>query len=85
MGCARCYELPHGNGGKRRAASPCPLSRRELEVLRRLAEGKVYKQFAHDLDLSASTVRSHLHNVYGKLGAMHRAQAVLIATDRGWI
>jgi DNA-binding NarL/FixJ family response regulator len=26
-----------------------------------------------------------LHNVYGKLGAMDRAQAVLIATERGWI
>jgi DNA-binding NarL/FixJ family response regulator len=30
-------------------------------------------------------VRTHLHNVYGKLGAMDRAQAVLMATDRGWI
>ena len=35
--------------------------------------------------LSASTVRSHLHNVYRKLGAIDRAQAVLIARDRGWI
>jgi putative nucleotidyltransferase with HDIG domain len=79
------YELPQGNGGKRRSSGPCPLSARELDVLRRLAEGKVYKQIAQDLDLSASTVRSHLHNVYGKLGALDRAQAVLIATDRGWI
>ena len=38
-----------------------------------------------ELDLSTSTVRTHLHNVYGKLGAMDRAQAVLIATERGWI
>ena len=36
-----------------------------------------------ELDLSASTVRSHLHNVYGKLGALDRAQAVLMATDTG--
>ena len=79
------YELPRGNGGKRRAAGPCPLSGRELDVLRRLAEGKVYKQIAAELDLSASTVRSHLHNVYGKLGALDRAQAVLMATDQGWI
>ena len=60
-------------------------SRRELDVLRRLAEGKVYKQIAVELDLSASTVRSHLHNVYGKLGALDRAQAVLMATEQGWI
>ena len=78
------YELPQGKGA-RRATSPCPLSGRELDVLRRLAEGKVYKQIAAELDLSASTVRSHLHNVYGKLGALDRAQAVLIATEQGWI
>ena len=32
-----------------------------------------------------STVRTHLHNIYGKLGAVDRAQAVLIATERGWL
>ena len=79
------YELPQANGHRRRASGPCPLSARELEVLRRLAEGKVYKQIAQELDLSASTVRSHLHNVYGKLGALDRAQAVLMATEQGWI
>src|SRR4051794_1569467 len=35
------------------------------------------KQIAHELDLSTSTVRTHLHNIYGKLGAVDRAQAVL--------
>jgi putative nucleotidyltransferase with HDIG domain len=79
------FELPQGKGARRRATGPCPLSRRELDVLRRLAEGKVYKQIAQELELSASTVRSHLHNVYGKLGALDRAQAVLMATEQGWI
>jgi putative nucleotidyltransferase with HDIG domain len=79
------YELPQGLGSRRRASGPCPLSSRELDVLRRLAEGKVYKQIAQELELSASTVRSHLHNVYGKLGALDRAQAVLMATEQGWI
>jgi putative nucleotidyltransferase with HDIG domain len=79
------YELPQGKAGRRRATGPCPLSSRELDVLRRLAEGKVYKQIAQELELSASTVRSHLHNVYGKLGALDRAQAVLMATEQGWI
>jgi DNA-binding NarL/FixJ family response regulator len=54
-------------------------------VLKRLAEGKVYKQIAHDLELSTSTVRTHLHNTYAKVGAVDRAQAVLIATEHGWI
>jgi putative nucleotidyltransferase with HDIG domain len=80
------YELPLPvAGGRPRQIDPCPMSAREVEVLRRLARGMVYKQIAGELGLSTSTVRTHLHNVYGKLGAMDRAQAVLIATERGWI
>ena len=79
------YELPNSSNQRQRHVDPCPLSTRELGVLQRLAEGKVYKQIAHDLMLSTSTVRTHLHNIYGKLGAVDRAQAVLIATERGWL
>jgi HD-like signal output (HDOD) protein/DNA-binding CsgD family transcriptional regulator len=79
------YELPKPPREAARVTEPCPLSNRELEVLRRLAEGKVYKQIAEDLQLSVSTVRTHLHNVYGKIGAVDRAQAVLTARDCGWI
>jgi putative nucleotidyltransferase with HDIG domain len=80
------YEFPYvGNGNGRRHVDPCPLSKRELDVLRKLAEGKVYKQIAGELGLSTSTVRTHLHNTYAKLGAADRAQAVLTATARGWI
>ena len=80
------YELPLPASGERpRQVEPCPMSTREVDVLRRLARGMVYKQIAAELGLSTSTIRTHLHNVYGKLGAMDRAQAVLIATERGWI
>jgi putative nucleotidyltransferase with HDIG domain len=79
------YELPTAASQRQRHIDPCPLSGRELGVLQRLAEGKVYKQIAHELTLSTSTVRTHLHNIYGKLGAVDRAQAVLIATERGWL
>jgi putative nucleotidyltransferase with HDIG domain len=80
------YELPGAAADQRqRHVDPSPLSARELGVLQRLAEGKVYKQIAHELTLSTSTVRTHLHNIYGKLGAVDRAQAVLIATERGWL
>jgi putative nucleotidyltransferase with HDIG domain len=79
------YELPGSAPQRQRHVDPCPLSARELGVLQRLAEGKVYKQIAHELTLSTSTVRTHLHNIYGKLGAVDRAQAVLIATERGWL
>ncbi|MGI8729883.1 MAG: HDOD domain-containing protein [Solirubrobacteraceae bacterium] len=79
------YDLPHSSSGRPRQIDPCPLSGRERDVLKRLADGKVYKQIAVELSLSTSTVRTHLHNVYGKLGAVDRAQAVLIATERGWL
>jgi len=80
------YDLPLPSVSDRpRQIDPCPMSGREVEVLRRLARGMVYKQIAGELGLSTSTVRTHLHNVYRKLGAMDRAQAVLIATERGWI
>jgi putative nucleotidyltransferase with HDIG domain len=79
------YELPYGAASGRRRAEPCPLSAREVQILKKLAEGKVYKQIAADLTLSTSTVRTHLHNIYGKMGAVDRAQAVLAATEKGWL
>jgi DNA-binding NarL/FixJ family response regulator len=82
---ALLFEFPHSHTPSRRPPEPCQLSARELDALRGLAQGKVYKQIADDLSLSASTVRTHLHNVYRKLGAIDRAQAVLIARDSGWI
>jgi len=79
------YELPYPRQDAPRVSEPCPLSNRELDVLRLLAEGKVYKQIAGEMQLSVSTIRTHLHNVYGKIGAVDRAQAVLTSRDRGWI
>ena len=79
------YELPYPRERDSRTSEPCPLSSRELDVLRHLSEGMVYKQIAGEMQLSVSTIRTHLHNVYGKIGAVDRAQAVLAARDRGWI
>src|SRR3954451_1459805 len=79
------YELPLPTQDATRISEPCPHSSRELDVLRHLSEGMVYKQIASEMHLSVSTIRTHLHNVYGKIGAVDRAQAVLMARDRGWI
>lgn len=78
------YELPYPVRAGRRP-EPCPLSLRELTVLRKLSEGKVYKQIASDEGIATSTVRNYLHSAYSKLGVVDRAQAVLMAVDRGWI
>jgi putative nucleotidyltransferase with HDIG domain len=80
------YELPMSAGPERkRAVTPSPLSPRETDVLRQLAEGHVYEDIAKNLHLSTSTVRTHLHNIYGKLGVKDRAQAVLTAAENGWL
>jgi DNA-binding NarL/FixJ family response regulator len=79
------FELPGGGAAKRRSVEPCPLTDKELQALRGLAAGKVYKEIAVDLGIATSTVRSHLHKTYKKVGATDRAQAVLLATERGWL
>lgn len=78
------FDLPH-SGSQRRRAQPSPLSKRETEALRLLAAGKLYKEIASALDVSTSTIRSHLHSSYSKLNVEDRAQAVLRATEMGWI
>jgi putative nucleotidyltransferase with HDIG domain len=79
------FDLPRPSGSQRRRAEPSPLSSRETEVLRSLAKGKVYKLIGLELDIAASTVRSHLQNTYRKLEVGNRAQAVLRATEMGWL
>lgn len=66
-------------------APPNPLTAREREVVKLLAEGKTYKQVATAMSLSQSTVRNHLHNVYRKLDVVDRAQAVIASRENGWI
>jgi putative nucleotidyltransferase with HDIG domain len=79
------FDLPHSDGSRRQRAEPSPLSIRETDVLRLLAKGKACRLIAAELDVATSTVRSHLHKAYAKLGVADRAQAVLRATAMGWI
>ncbi|MGO9319719.1 MAG: LuxR C-terminal-related transcriptional regulator [Solirubrobacteraceae bacterium] len=81
----RLMHEPPGSSQRQSHVDPSPLTRRELAVLQQLAKGSVYSQIAQDLALAVSTVRTHLHNIYGKLGVADRAQAVLIAHQRGWL
>jgi DNA-binding NarL/FixJ family response regulator len=78
-------DLPYNQTSRRRGLDPCPLTPSELAVVRLLGEGMVYKQIAQELDRSLSTIRTHLHNAYKKLGVYDRAQAVLMASRQGWL
>ena len=82
---ALMFDMSRTGDATPRAIEPSPLSRAQTAVLRGLAEGKIYKEIAADMGLSASTVRTHCHNVYRKLGVADRSQAVLHATARGWL
>ena len=66
-------------------ATDDPLSERELEVLRKVALGSSNKIIAAELNVSESTIKSHLKNILSKLGANDRTHAVTIATRRGFI
>lgn len=58
-----------------------PLSERELEVLGLLASGKTNSEVARDLFVSVGTVKSHTGNIYRKLDARNRAEAVARARE----
>jgi LuxR family maltose regulon positive regulatory protein len=62
-----------------------PLTERELEVLRLIAEGLSNQEIAQQLFLSLSTVKWHTHNIYGKLGVHNRTQAVAKARALGML
>ena len=61
------------------------LTARELEVLRRLAEGVRPADIATDLVLSPKTVSNHIQRILGKLGVHSQAQAVALAYELGLV
>ncbi len=60
-----------------------PLSQRELEVLELVAAGTTNRESAAKLFISEATVKTHLLNIYNKLGVGDRAAAVAEAFNRG--
>lgn len=62
-----------------------PLSPREMEILRMVATGASNREIADLLVIAEGTVKNHLTNILGKLGAKDRMQAVLRAKEYGLI
>jgi DNA-binding CsgD family transcriptional regulator len=59
------------------------LTRREFDVLHRVALGESNREIADSLFISVSTVKRHLTTIFGKLGASSRHEAVLLARSLG--
>jgi DNA-binding NarL/FixJ family response regulator len=60
-------------------------SKRELEVLKLVADGLFNHEIAAHLFVSEETIKTHMHHLLGKLGARSRAHAIAIAMRRGLI
>ena len=68
-----------------RPAARAALTRREVEVLEGMSQGRSNAQIALDLFLAEDTVKSHARRLFRKLEAADRAQAVAIGLRRGLI
>ena len=66
-------------------AADDPLSAREIEILKLVADGKANKMIAWDLSISEETVKAHLKSIFGKLEVGDRTHAVTAALRRGVI
>ncbi|WP_255355366.1 MULTISPECIES: DNA-binding response regulator [unclassified Amycolatopsis] len=63
----------------------CPLTTREIEILRVTARGRTVADIAAELFLSPGTVRNYLAAIVTKLNARNRVHAIRIATDAEWL
>ena len=61
------------------------LTRREIEVLQAVAQGKSNREVGEALFISPHTVQVHVRNIFGKLGVNSRTEAVAYAVRQGWI
>ncbi len=69
----------------RRAPSGEQLTERELEILQLMAKGAANKEISAQLSISESTVKTHISNIFQKLGVNDRTEAVTEALRRGII
>jgi DNA-binding NarL/FixJ family response regulator len=67
------------------AALPEPLTEREIDVLRCIAQGLSNREIAGDLVITEGTVKNHVSNLIAKLGVRDRTQALLKAKELGII
>ena len=65
--------------------NPEPLTERETDVLRLLAQGQSNKEIAHNLSVSEKTVKSHVSSILRKLDVPSRTQAALYAVRQGLV
>jgi DNA-binding NarL/FixJ family response regulator len=71
--------------GQQAQPHPAGLTKREVEVLRLVAEGLSDARIAEELVISPRTVNAHITSIYSKLGVKSRATATHLAIDEGLV
>jgi Response regulator containing a CheY-like receiver domain and an HTH DNA-binding domain len=61
------------------------LTTREVKIVQQLCAGATNKEIASELYLSEGTVKNYVSLIYAKLGARHRAEAIRLARERGYL
>lgn len=62
-----------------------PLTEREREIMKLVAEGKTAKEISAQLFLSSGTVRNYISEVINKLNVKNRIEAISVAQEKGWL
>ncbi len=77
--------IPVASTGDTAAAQPNPLTERETEVLHLMAEGRRNREIAERLVVSEATVKTHVNNIFSKLGCRDRVEVIVLAMRRGLV
>ncbi|MBV8433981.1 MAG: response regulator transcription factor, partial [Candidatus Eremiobacteraeota bacterium] len=67
------------------ALAQSPLTPRETEILRLIADGKANNEIAESLHIGLGTVKGHIRDILEKLSAADRTQAAVTALRKGYI
>lgn len=62
-----------------------PLTDRERDIMKLVAEGKTAKEISAELYLSSGTVRNYISEVINKLNVKNRIEAIAVAQEKGWL
>ncbi|MGH8594760.1 MAG: LuxR C-terminal-related transcriptional regulator [Gammaproteobacteria bacterium] len=74
--------IRQGDATRNRAEA---LTRRQIEVVQRVAQGLNNQAIAQSLSIGEGTVKVHLHRIYGKLKVRNRVELLLYAREKGWV
>ena len=60
-----------------------PLTKRERQIVARVARGRTNREIAQELNIGEQTVKNHLSGIFEKLGVRNRLELALLAVQRG--